>query len=758
MKAIRYLINGVVQGVGFRPFIYRIALENHLTGWVKNTSAGVELEVEGDEIELEAFRSALITEQPPLARIENISDEYIPLNGHTAFTIKPSIKTSGEYSLVPPDYAICSDCARELFDPSNRRYRYPFINCTNCGPRLTIIKEMPYDRSSTTMSFFGLCKKCESEYNNPLDRRYHAEPIACPDCGPQVTLLDQSGIKKEKEAAIQLTRKLISDGKIIAIKGLGGYLLACDAHNTNTIEKLRVRKNRSQKPFALMAFSSSKMAEYCLVSNDEKSLLESRQMPIVVLDKRLGIDLPEEIAPNQRTLGFMQPYTPLHLLICEPEVNYPDVLIMTSANISDEPILYDDSDTNRLFKLADYVLTNNRPIHIRVDDSVYRLYSGTPVPTRRSRGFAPDPIQLPKIQPEALACGALLKSTVTLTKADKAFVSPYIGDLENLDTFAAYQSTIAHMESVYRVKPEFVACDLHPDFLSTMFARQYASEKNIPLVPIQHHHAHMAACLAENNWSGKHAIGLCFDGTGLGDDGSIWGGEIFLGNYSRYDRKAYFEYMPLPGGDASIQKPYRIALAYLINLGIPLSEFIHAVSYCSEMEKSVINKQITNKINMVYTSSLGRLFDAVASLIGVCHEITYEGQAAIELENIVEQTCGEVYEISYVEPMIPLKDFFLQIISDLSKNIPNSIISAKFHNTVAQISLDICKMIRSESNVQEIALSGGVWQNKYLFEKTRDLLDKNRFTVFCHHLLPTNDGCISYGQAVVLGALTKEGE
>ena len=442
MKASRIQINGIVQGVGFRPFVYRIAMENNLNGWVQNTSGGVIIEVEGRDEDLRQFISLLQLDLPPLARVETFREETIPHTGYSGFAIKPSEKISQAYSLVSPDAAICPDCARELFDPRDRRYRYPFINCTNCGPRFTIIRDMPYDRPYTTMSTFPMCPDCDHEYHDPLDRRFHAQPIACPVCGPQVTLLDASGRLAEKEEAVQQTRKLIRQGRIAAIKGLGGYLLACDAHNPHAVQALRSRKKRSQKPFALMAFSSEIIQNYCTVEDGELQLLQSRQMPIVLLAKKSTSTLPQEIAPTQHNFGFMLPYTPLHLLLCEPQQGYPDVLVMTSANISDEPILYQDAEMNRLFELADVVLTHNRPIHIRTDDSVVRFFASTPVPVRRSRGYAPEPVLLPDPQPETLACGALLKNTITLTRSNRAFVSPYIGDLENLDTYESDRKSV----------------------------------------------------------------------------------------------------------------------------------------------------------------------------------------------------------------------------------------------------------------------------------------------------------------------------
>ncbi len=755
MKACRIRINGIVQGVGFRPFVYRIANENNIKGWVQNTSGGVVIEAEGGNENLKRFSTELKQELPPLARIETFKEEMIHPNGYEHFEIKSSEKIPQEYSLVAPDAAICPDCARELFDPSDRRFRYPFINCTNCGPRFSIITDMPYDRPFTTMASFEMCTDCRKEYHNPSDRRFHAQPIACPVCGPQIALLSRNGILAEKEEALQSARMHIKEGKIIAVKGIGGYLLACDAHDQRTIQLLRERKRRSLKPFGLMAFSEETIRKYCLVNDAESRILHSMQMPLVLLEKNNINHLPREIAPSQISLGFMLPYTPLHLLLCEPEIDFPDVLVMTSANISDEPILYRDSEMNRLFELADYILTHNRPIHIRTDDSVVRVFSEVVLPVRRSRGIAPEPVSLPDVLPEILAVGAHLKNTITLTRSKRAFVSPYIGDLENIDTYEAFQTTISHLEKLFQIKPAYVVSDLHPNYLSTQFASEYSQEKEIPLQQIQHHHAHLAACLAENNWNGQNAIGLCFDGTGYGNDGGIWGGEILIGNYLEYIRYAHLDYLPLPGGDTSIKKPYRIALAYLNHSNISLAENLAPVQFCPSAELSLLNKQVTKKINTIYSSSMGRLFDAVSSIIGICHEVSYEGQAAIELENLADPLCTERYLVSATNPTIDIRALLEQIVTDVQHEVSTSTISAKFHNTIALFCLDICRKIRKETGINEVALSGGVWQNITLLRKSNTLLTQDGFITYNHQILPANDGCISYGQAVIAGMQMK---
>ncbi len=434
-------------------------------------------------------------------------------------------------------------------DPADRRFRYPFINCTNCGPRYSIIQDMPYDRAVTTMSGFPMCPECEKDYLDPQNRRFHAEPIACPVCGPQVSLVQDRIVLAEKDEAISLAREMIASGKIVAVKGLGGFLLACDAHNEEAVIRLRERKRRSQKAFALMAPSIEIIRSYCHVSPLEAAMLTSQISPIVILDQLDEIDLPDAIAPGQKTMGMMLPYTPLHVLLCATSTNYTDLLVMTSGNMSEEPIIYRDDQMHRLDILADAYLTHDRPIHVRMDDSVVRVISGTPSLIRRSRGYAPEPIILPQNQPATLALGALLKNTITFTNEDRAFTSQFIGDLENMETLRSFELTIQHYQSLFKFAPQVIACDLHPDFLSTRFAEDMSNRTGKPLVKVQHHHAHMAACLAENNWNGDAAIGLCYDGTGYGTDGAIWGGEVLLGGYSDYQRAFHLDNMPLLGGD-----------------------------------------------------------------------------------------------------------------------------------------------------------------------------------------------------------------
>jgi hydrogenase maturation protein HypF len=756
MEGLRLLVNGVVQGVGFRPFVYRLAVQYALTGWVQNTSGGVIIELNGESSSIQSFLDHFKTDLPPLARVESLVTESITPDGYPDFSIRKSEKSVDAISLLPADVAICPDCLKEMQDPTDRRYRYPFINCTNCGPRFSIIQDMPYDRPVTTMSGFPMCPDCEREYNDPANRRFHAQPIACPVCGPQVSLIQDRQIVAERDEAIQLSRAWLKDGKILAVKGLGGFLLACDAHNEDAINELRSRKRRSAKSFALMAPSMDVIRKYCQISPAEARLLESRSMPIVILKQNEAERLPGAIAPGQNTYGFMLPYTPLHVLLCAIDDNFTDCLVMTSGNVSEEPIIYRDSEMHRLDLLADAYLTHNRPIHIRMDDSVIRFMNDKPAFMRRSRGFSPEPVPLPAKQPSVLACGALLKNTVTYTSKDRAFVSQFIGDLENMETYRAFEQTVDHFKTLFKVQPEAVASDLHPDFVSTESARRYARQMVVPDIQVQHHHAHLAACLGENQWQGKQAIGLCYDGTGYGTDGAIWGGEVLIGNYTSFERICHLEYMPLPGGDLSIRKPYRIALAYLHQAGIPWNKNLFPTAFCKSQELDLLRTQLEKKLNTVPTSSLGRLFDAVASLAGIGQLATYEGQLAIELENRTDHQAIGTYHFDILEDTILVKPLLEQVVADSLQGVPAGIISAKFHHGLAEMNLEICTGLRERFAIKDVALSGGVWQNKTLLETSLNLLTTHGFSVYTHRQLPANDGCISYGQAVIAGHVLME--
>lgn len=744
-------VKGIVQGVGFRPFVFGLAKQFNLTGWVRNSSSGVEIVLNGTPEGLEAFLEHLKTHPPTLARIDEINTREIPPDNFIDFSILPSLTEEGNFVPISPDMSICPDCQRELLDPLNHRYRYPFINCTNCGPRFSIIQDIPYDRPKTTMARFTMCPVCEKEYHDPLDRRFHAQPIACPDCGPQIWF--EAGGEKlaNKEAALQLARNWLRAGKIVAVKGLGGYHLACDAANDAAVTTLRNRKKRSDKAFALMAFSQAIIEKYCEISPSEASLLNSPQHPIVLLERKDHSLLSPNIAPGQKSLGFMLPYTPLHLLLLEPAEDYPEVFVMTSGNSSEEPVAYEDEDAmHRLSSIADGFLLNDRPIHMRVDDSVYRIIEYQPYPIRRSRGYAPDAVKIPLSTQPTLAVGAELKNTFCLTRDSYAFVSHHIGDLENYETLASFESGIEHFKRLFRIDPQLVAADLHPDYLSTKYAFELSHPLKLPLVQVQHHHAHLASCLADNGWNSQEpVIGLTFDGTGLGTDGVIWGGEILIGGYAGYERRFHLSEAPLPGGDAAIRHPSRIALAYLSAFDIEWDPEFSAVSTLCAQDRTVLHAMLTQKINTPLTTSMGRLFDAVSALIGVRETATYEGQAAVELESICDPQERSGYEIPFTGQEIQLKPLFNQIVSDLYARIPLPTISARFHNGLAMTVLQICQQIRAETSLRTVAFSGGVWQNKTLLLKTIQLLRQEDFELLLHHQVPTNDGGISLGQVMI---------
>jgi len=744
-------VKGIVQGVGFRPFVYTLATSLGLNGSVRNTSQGVEILVEGQVVVVDLFINMLQSQPPPLARIDSVEVSEHDLTGISGFTILESQAEPGEFQPVSPDIAICGDCRRELFDPRDRRHRYPFINCTNCGPRFTIIKDIPYDRPLTSMAGFKMCPECQAEYENPTDRRFHAQPSACPVCGPSIAYAQIGKNAIYKEEALTAARELIRAGGILAVKGLGGYHLACAAANEKAVTTLKERKHRSEKPLAVMAFDLKTIEKYCQVSDAERKLLESPQHPIVLLDRKPGVSLAEDVASGLATYGCMLPYTPLHLLLLEPEAGYPDLLVMTSGNLSEEPIAYEDADAEkRLAGIADGFLSHDRPIHMRVDDSVLRLIDGAPYFIRRARGYAPDPLLLNESLPQILGAGAELKNSFCLTRDSYAFVSHFIGDLENYETLTSYESAIGHYEKLFKIEPGLFACDIHPDYLSTHYARERACREELALFEVQHHHAHLAACLADNSWnSDEPVIGLTFDGTGYGPDGAIWGGEVLVGDYADYERVFHLEYMPLPGGDAAIRRPARIALAYLQAAGLEWSPDLAPVAASSEEERSVLAGQLKNGINTIQTSSLGRLFDVVSALAGICQSISYEGQAAILLEAAIDPDETGSYSLPLAEDLIAVKPLLKAVIDDIHAGVAPACIAARFHNGLTEMALAVCSTLKQQRGLNTVALSGGVWQNRKLLELTLQKLRAAGFEVLLHRRLPPNDGCISLGQVMV---------
>ncbi|HEY9152940.1 MAG TPA: carbamoyltransferase HypF [Anaerolineales bacterium] len=750
-QSARIHISGIVQGVGFRPFVYNLATRLNLKGWVRNTSAGVDIEADGERDVLDAFVKALRDEAPTLSHIDELTASFGPANGFRSFEIVHSESIDSAFQPISPDVAICDDCLRELFDPSDRHYRYPFINCTNCGPRFTIIKDIPYDRPKTTMAPFAMCPDCEREYTDPSNRRFHAQPVACPVCGPHVWLEIRNTQNATDEEAIQKTRQLLAEGKIIAIKGLGGFHLACDATNAESVTELRKRKLRVDKPFALMMSDLETIERHCFVSDTERELLQSTARPIVLLKRKPESNIALEVAPKQDTIGIMLPYTPLHYLLLEKADDFPQALVMTSGNLSEEPIATDNVEVRqRLSSLADAFLLHNRDIYIRCDDSVVRVFEKEIYPIRRSRGYAPFPVKLPREFPPLLAAGSELKNTFCITNKNYAFLSHHIGDMENYETLKSFEQGVEHFERLFRVTPEAIAYDLHPNYLATRYALERAERENLPAIGVQHHHAHIAACMAEHGLDGSQpVIGLSFDGTGYGEDGAIWGGEFLVADYKSYQRPFHLGYFPLPGGDASIKKPARTALALLWSLGMEWDKHLASVVEFNQEERNILKIQLEKKINAPMTSSMGRLFDAAAALAGVRQTVNYEGQAAIEFEALADPDEAGGYSFALEQAQVGVGSAFEALIKDVRAGIPVSKISARFHNGLAETIRSTVKKINQETGIRTIALSGGVWQNLTLLGRTLSLLHSDGFTVYLHRQVPTNDGGLSLGQAVI---------
>jgi hydrogenase maturation protein HypF len=750
---MRIHISGIIQGVGFRPFVYGLARRLNLKGWVRNTSAGVDIEVDGDSESLQAFVRALREEAPPLAMIDELAAEEIPADGYSDFEIVRSDAQPGAFQPISPDVSICEDCRRELFDPNDRRYRYPFINCTSCGPRFTIIRDIPYDRAFTTMAPFEMCPDCAAEYQDPLDRRFHAQPVACPACGPQVWLEVDGERVEARTGALKGARSRLAQGEILAIKGLGGFHLACDATNREAVRRLRERKLRVDKAFALMMPNLGVVAEHCHLTDGERDLLAGRERPILILDRRPRSNVAAEVAPGQETLGVMLAYTPLHELLLEPAPGYPEALVMTSGNLSEEPIATgNDEARSRLGGVADAFLMHDRDIHIRCDDSVARSVQGRIYLLRRARGFAPYPLRLPRKLPSVFAVGPELKNTFCLTQERYAFLSHHIGDMHNYETLRAFEDAVGHYERLFRAEPEAIACDLHPDYLSTRFGLERSRLDDLPCIGVQHHHAHIAACMADNGLDGAQpVIGVALDGTGYGEDGTIWGGEFLVADYLGYQRACHLATMAMPGGEAAVREPWRLALAYLAEAGVRWDPDLPPVQSCSENERMIMRQMLEREINAPRTSSVGRLFDAVSALCGVRSEVNYEAQAAIELEALADRAERGAYVFEVNGGNIQTAALIRAIVSDLRSGVAVPVISARFHNGLAEVILRVCARIRAEQGLGSVALSGGVWQNMLLLERTVGGLREAGFRVHQHHKIPANDGGVSLGQAMIAG-------
>jgi len=744
-------VAGIVQGVGFRPYVYRLAIERNLTGTVTNTSSGVTIEIEGSLEAVEEFVTRLPVAAPPLSHITQVQVRDLPCSGDREFRILASRRGERVHTLISPDVAICPDCLRELFDPTDRRFRYPFINCTNCGPRFTIVRDIPYDRPHTSMAVFPMCAACQAEYDDPLNRRFHAQPNACWKCGPQVELWDRKGNRIATKDPIAEAAAGLDAGLVVAVKGLGGFHLAVDATNPAAVMLLRERKRRVEKPFAIMVPDLSAATEVCEVDEAARKALQLVQRPIVLLPKKCPSRISDHVAPRNRDLGAFLPYTPLHhVLFAEGGFI---ALVMTSANLSEEPIAIDNREAvERLSGLADYFLVHDRQILLRCDDSVVRTIDGSTRQMRRSRGFVPVPVFLKEDVSPVLAVGGELKNTICLAKGKHAFLSQHIGDLENLESYHFFEEAIEHLERILEIEPRAVAYDLHPGYFSTKWA---LAQKNVQLVGVQHHHAHIASCMAENHLDGR-VIGFAMDGTGYGTDGHIWGGEVLVADYRHFERAAHFGYVPMPGGETAIHEPWRMAASYLahhfgddfVNLAIPFVETL------DRAKTDLLLRMVAKNVNSPLTSSCGRLFDAVAALIGLRSHVNYEAQAAIELEMSIEQgTDDHAYPMdeTRIEDtwIIDTKRMFEAIVQDLRRGVSTAAISQRFHNALVAVFSRIAELVRERTALDRVCLSGGTFHNVYLLTHLQKRFEERGFHVFTHSEVPGGDGGLSLGQALV---------
>jgi hydrogenase maturation protein HypF len=742
-------VEGIVQGVGFRPFVYTLATGLGLSGFVGNDVDGVFAEVEGPEAAVSEFLRQLERDPPPLARIERVTATTVTPTGETSFAIAASGPGGPRRTLISPDTATCQDCLRELTDPADRRFGYPFINCTNCGPRFTIVRDVPYDRPFTTMAPFAMCRRCAAEYHDPADRRFHAQPTCCPACGPRLILRDAAGNPLPGDP---LTRaaELLRDGQILAVKGLGGYHLAVDAARQTAAATLRARKHREDKPFAVLVQDLAQARLLCGIDQAGADLLTGSSRPIVLAPRRPDANIAAATAPGNRYLGVMLPYTPLHHLLVRALAR---PMVLTSGNVSDEPIAYRDDDAlARLGPIADALLTHDRAIHIRTDDSVTRTFRGRPMPIRRSRGYVPEPVPVHGGFPRpVLACGAELKNTFCLAKDRRAFVSHHIGDLENVETLRSFTEGIEHFRRLFDIDPQVVAHDLHPEYLST----KYALELDLPLHPVQHHHAHIASCLADNgagNGAVGPVIGVAFDGTGYGTDGTIWGGEFLVADLAGFERGGHLAPVPMPGGAAAIKQPWRMAASYL---GAEAPPDLGVVRRNADRWPAVA-AMAARGVNAPLTSSAGRLFDAAAAILGVRDAINYEGQAAVELEQLADPGEAAAYRAGLRTGEGPFQacgaDLLHAVLTDLTDRVPAPVIAARFHHGVAALIEAGCVYLRERHGLGTVALSGGVFQNVLLLHATVGRLEARGFGVLTHSRVPCNDGGISLGQAVIAAA------
>ncbi|MEL7563935.1 MAG: carbamoyltransferase HypF [Dehalobacterium sp.] len=749
-------IEGTVQGVGFRPFIYRLALRHRLGGTVWNDGKGVYIDAEGREEELKHFLSDISNELPVLAKITGMESNILEPKGYHDFIIAQSRGVAEGKVIVPPDAAICRDCFQEIMNQSDRHYHYAFTNCTNCGPRFTIVKELPYDRGKTSMDVFPMCPDCSTEYHNPLDRRFHAQPTACPSCGPQLILVDRRGEVVSGDW-LEGSQKILSAGSILTLKGLGGFHLACDASNKEAVIKLRKRKKRPHKPLAVMCRDLKTIAEYCHVNEEEAKILRSPTSPIVILKKKAGANLPEELAPGQSSLGVMLPYTPLHVLLLHEG---PPVLVMTSGNYSNMPLcIANDEAMEKLGDVADFFLLHNREIVNRCDDSVTTVINGQTQIFRRSRGYVPAPLEVPvddKTSINVLGAGGDQKNTFCLLKGKQAFISQHIGDLDTVEGEENYLHSLKNFKALINAEPGVIAFDGHPHYRS---AQLVCEGDDAAKFPVQHHHAHMASCMADNFLHEK-VIGAILDGTGYGLDGCSWGFEILTGDYENFERKLHMDYIPLPGGDKAVRNPWRTAVSYLFKYcGLDAEILAESIFPGKESEINVIKRMLNTGFNAPLSSSCGRFFDAVSALLGICLSASYEGQAAIELGDLVPwpEDMGidqwekgfSPYPFEIKNKVINPQETVLAIINDMKKGLPRHDIAKRFHDTVVHMIVQSVSVVSERSGIKKVVFSGGSWQNRYLLVLARHFLERRGCRVFSHRRVPTNDGGLSLGQTMV---------
>jgi len=753
------LVEGIVQGVGFRPFVYNLAKTFDLKGWVNNNSEGVYIDVEGRPEDIYKFVKYLKNTPPPLSKIEKITIKTDKVLNYCDFKIEKSERSIGKITFISPDIATCSDCEEDILNINNRRRGYAFTNCTNCGPRFSIIEDLPYDRDKTTMSEFKMCNECNNEYFNPTNRRFHAQPNACVKCGPELWIENFKGKRLDVGDPIRFAQSMISEGKIFALKGLGGFHLACDGLNETAVRNLRERKKRPFKSLAVMINDIETVKKYCCVNKLEEKILTGIKKPIVILNQKESYDLPLNIAPNQKTIGVMLPYTPIHILLFSEKIK---ILIMTSANINGLPIEYKDSSARKsLTGIVDYFLMHNRKIHVPIDDSVLKVVEEEQTIIRRARGYVPETFKWNSMR-NILACGPNMKNTFCIGKGGFLFLSQFNGDLENLETYDHYKNNVEHFKKIFSFCPEFIAHDMHPGYMSTKYAMKYAMKYDLRRVAVQHHHAHIVSNMFENDLYIK-TIGVCFDGTGYGTDGKIWGGEFLICDRLEFTRVAHLHYIKIPGGEKAIKEPWRMAVSYIYK----------SLSSQNSKEKSydIIYELYGNKainlikildldINCIETSSMGRLFDVVANIIGITDVVTYEGQAAIELEAISEIDIEESYTYKVIRRdmyIIEPYEIIIEAIKDKKKGVSGKIIASKFQNTIVKLVVSICMRIREDSGINQVTLSGGVFQNSFLLKKTCSNLENNNFEVYTHKKLPMNDGGVAIGQIIVANAIIQNG-